>query len=143
MKKETNISKAEIKKAWLRVILGILFFGTIIPYGIYENKKQEQMFRERGVVTAATILRSGGKYVEFQYEVNGQVYNKTKKKPYVYEFIPGKKYKLVYDPLDPETAKLCRDENKQYFLIEDYVKHSEKQPDKVESNESRQQIKSK
>ena len=119
MKKETNISKAEIKKAWLRVILGLLFFGTIIPYGIYENKKQEQMFKERGVVTAATILRSGGKYVEFQYEVNGIVYTKTERKPYIYEFKIGGKYKLIYDPLDPEICDLCMDDNNQYFPMED------------------------
>ena len=94
MKKETNISKAEIKKAWLRVILGILFFGTIIPYGIYENKKQEQMFKERGVVTAATILRSGGKYVEFQYEVNGKIYTKTKKNRMYMNLFPERNINL-------------------------------------------------
>ena len=138
MKKERYFSKAEIKKLWLQFIFLATALSAFILYGFHAIHKQEQMFKERGVVTAATILWSGGKYVEFQYEVNGKIYTKTKKKPYVYEFIPGKKYKLVYDPLDPETAKLCRDENKQYFLIEDSVKHSEKQPDKVEPNRGKQ-----
>ncbi|WP_455497762.1 hypothetical protein, partial [Coprobacter sp.] len=112
--------------------------SAFILYGFHAIHKQEQMFKERGVVTAATILWSGGKDVEYNYNVNGKTYNKVEKKPYIYEFIPGKKYKMVYDPKDPEICELCRDENKQYFLIEDSVLQSEKQPDKVESNRGKQ-----
>ena len=119
MKKEKYFSKAEIKKLWLQFIFLATALSAFILYGFHAIHKQEQMFKERGVVTTATILSSGGKYAEFQYEVNGIVYTKTERKPYIYEFKIGGKYKLIYDPLDPEICDLCMDDNNQYFPMED------------------------
>ena len=131
-------TKEDFKQLYIQLAICLPIGLFFLIGGIYDSYRIRTVLEKRGKITAATILWSGGKDVEYNYNINGKIYNKIEKKPYVYEFIPGKKYKLVYDPLDPETAKLCRDENKQYFLIEDSVKHSEKQPDKVEPNRGKQ-----
>lgn len=113
MKKEVKLSKAEIKKAWLKIILGLLFFGTIIPYGIYGNKKQEQMFKERGVVSTMTIYRVSIGYLSYEYYVNGKIYFGADRYKANIEYNIGDKYKIVYDPLDPETHELIQDKEKE------------------------------
>ena len=105
----------------LSVTLFIFILATCHSY------RYHKALKERGVVTAATILQDGKEYVRLQYKANGKVYTKTQKKWYRYEFKIGGKYKLIYDPLDPEKYDLCSDENKhQYIPIEDSGKQSEK-----------------
>ena len=94
MKKETNISKAEIKKLWLQFIFLATALSAFILYGFHAIHKQKQILKERGVVTTATILSSGGKYAEFQYEVNGKIYTKTKKNRMYMNLFPERNINL-------------------------------------------------
>lgn len=112
-------SKTKIRYGWLKVIFVISCLGIVFLPDLYFKHKQEQMFEERGIITAATILFSGGRYVKYSYKVDEKSYIKSEEKPDIYKFETSKKYKLIYDPLDPETAELCMDDNNQYFPMED------------------------
>ena len=131
-------TKEDFKQLYIQLAICLPIGLFFLIGGIYEKYRVKKVFEERGKITTATIIQWDSRTVDFSYVVNGKTYFKTNGKAYMYEFKTGKKYKLIYDPLNPETAELCRDENKQYFLMEDSVKQSGIQTDKVEPNRGKQ-----
>ena len=71
----------------LSVTLFIFILATCHSY------RYHKALKERGVITAATILRFGKEYVEFRYEVDGKIYTKTTKKHININLFPGKSTK--------------------------------------------------
>ena len=112
MKKEKYFSKAEIKKLWLQFIFLATALSAFILYGFHAIHKQEQMFKERGMVTTMTIHRISIGYLEYEYNVNGKTYFHQTRYSANIEYNIGDKFKLVYDPKDPETHQLIRDKEK-------------------------------
>ncbi|WP_455496675.1 hypothetical protein, partial [Coprobacter sp.] len=95
MKKERYFSKAEIKRAWIEVIFGSLFFIIVIPYGFHAIHKQKQILKKRGVVTTMTIHRISIGYLEYEYNVNGKTYFHQTRYSANIEYNIGDKFKLV------------------------------------------------
>jgi hypothetical protein len=101
----------EVSLAGLLLLPVVLFFGLMTVLGTYHKIDTWLLFRNRGLLTEATVLEVDDNYVKYEYQVpddNGhtvKVIESNETTIFVsQQLYPGSIVKIRYDPSDPSSA---------------------------------------